>query len=453
MDFLIKLVAFVFVLGIIIFVHEGGHLLVAKAFDVRVLAFSLGFGKRLFGFKRGETDYRVSLVPLGGYVRLGGEDPDELSDDPREFLNKPRWQRILVYLAGPAMNVVLSIAIMAALFVTGTSVSIDPGSLEPVVGSVVDGSPAAAVGIEPGDRIVAIGGEEVETWQDINMAIVVAPGKPVKLTYERDGKDTSATVVPEKMKPYGYGDAGLLPEVLPRFVQLLSGEPAEAAGFQVGDEIVSVDGRRVADQTDFVEYLQDHPAQEVQVTVRRSGQEMVIPVTTKDVGGQGKIGAGIGYYLEYSVGEAVLESVRFNWHLTVTTLEILGKIVTHQVSAKNAVSGPIEIASMSGTAAKTGVKPLFYLVAVISLSIAIFNLLPIPLLDGGQTTILLIESVRGRDLSMVVKERIQQVGFLLIIALMAAVIVLDISKQLPDKIFGDGNETPPAAAEQPVNPD
>ena len=182
----------------------------AKAFDVRVLAFSLGFGKRLFGFKRGETDYRVSLVPLGGYVRLGGENPDEVSDDPREFLNKPRWQRILVYLAGPAMNVVLSIGIMAVLFAAGTSVSIDPGSLEPVVGAVVDGSPAATAGLEPGDRIVSIGGDEVDDWQDVNMAIVVAPEKPVAITFERNGKDVSATVVPEKVAPYGYGDAGLL---------------------------------------------------------------------------------------------------------------------------------------------------------------------------------------------------------------------------------------------------
>jgi len=452
MDFLTNTLAFVFALGVIIFVHEGGHLLVAKAFDVRVLAFSLGFGKRLFGFKRGETDYRVSLVPLGGYVRLGGENPDEVSDDPREFLNKPRWQRILVYLAGPAMNVVLSIAIMAVLFSAGTSVSIDPGSLDPVVGAVVDGSPAAAVGLEPGDRIVSIGGDAVDDWQDVNMAIVVAPGKPVAIAYQRDGKDLSATVVPEKVAPYGYGDAGLLPEVLPRFVQVLPDEPAAAAGFEAGDEIVSVDGRRVADQTEFVEYLQAHPAQQVKVTVRRGGHEQVIPVTTKDVDGQGKIGAMIGYYVEYSPGEAVLESVRFNWNIAVSTLEILGKIVTRQVSAKTAVSGPIDIASMSGAAARTGFKPLFYLMAVISLSIAIFNLLPIPLLDGGQTTILLIESVRGRDLSLALKERIQQFGFLVIIVLMAAVIVMDITKRLPEGMFG-GDSGQQQTTEQPASPD
>lgn len=435
-DRLTDIVAFIFALGVIIFVHEAGHLLVAKAFDVRVLAFSLGFGKRLFGFKRGETDYRVSLFPLGGYVRLGGENPDEVSDDPREFLNKPRWQRILVYIAGPAMNVVLSIAIMTMLFIAGTSVSIDPGGLEPIVGAVVEGSPAAEAGIEPGDRVLSVGEKAVDDWQDVNLAIVVAPEEPLSLQFERAGQELTASLVPEKVEPYGYGDAGLIPEVLPRIIQLQDGEPAQQAGFEPGDELVSVDGLRVVDQNEFVTYLQQHPAQEVRVTVRRSGEEMVLPVTTRDVGGQGKIGAMIGYYAEYSVSQALVESLRFNWNITVSTLGILGKIVTGQIKAQTAVSGPLDIASMSGAAARVGFKSLFYLMAVISLSIAIFNLLPIPLLDGGQIFILLVETVRGRDLSLGLKERIQQFGFLVIIALMAAVIVMDISKRLPDGLFG-----------------
>lgn len=448
MDLLTNVLAFIFALGVIIFVHEAGHLLVAKAFDVRVLAFSLGFGKRLLGFRRGETDYRVSLVPLGGYVRLGGENPDEVSDDPREFLNKPRWQRILVYVAGPAMNVVLSIAIMTALFAAGTSVSIDPGSLDPVIGTVADGSPAAEAGLRVGDRVVSAGGDPVDDWQDVNMALVVAPDKPVPMVVERDGATVSVTVVPEKVEPYGFGEAGVAPELLPRFVQLLPGEPAEEAGFEAGDEIVSVDGRPVASQSQFVEYLQEHPAQEVRVTVRRSGEVLTLPVTTKEVDGQGKVGALIGYYVEYSPGEAFVESLAFNWDITVRTIDILGKIVTRQVAPQTAVSGPIDIASLSGAAARTGFKPLFYLMSVISLSIAIFNLLPIPLLDGGQITILLIESVRGRDLSLSIKERIQQFGFLVIIVLMVAVIVMDITKRIPDGVFGgEEQETSEPAGE------
>ena len=437
MDFLTNALAFIFALGLIIFVHEAGHLLMAKAFDVRVLTFSLGFGKRLFGFDRGETEYRVSAVPLGGYVRLGGENPDEISDDPREFLNKPRWQRILVYVAGPAMNVVLSVAIMTALFAAGTSVSIDPGNLEPVVGAVAEGSPAETAGLQAGDRIVSVDGEPVDDWQDVNLALVVRPGEPVALGFERDGRRLDATVVPERVEPYGYGDAGVIAEILPRFVQVVPGGPAEEAGFEAGDEVVSIDGRPTVDQAKLVEYLQEHPGEEVRITVRRAGRELTLPVVPEDQGGEGKIGVLVGYYVDYSLGPAFVESLRYNWRITVATLDILGKIVTRQIAPQNAVSGPIDIASMSGAAARSGFKTLFYLMAVISVSIAIFNLLPIPLLDGGQIFILLVESVRGRDLSLGLKERIQQVGFLVIIVLMVAVIVMDITKRLPDGLFGN----------------
>lgn len=438
MDFLTNVVAFIIALGVIIFVHEAGHLLVAKAFGVRVLAFSLGFGKRLLGFKRGETDYRVSLVPLGGYVRLGGENPDEVSDDPREFLNKPRWQRILVYVAGPAMNVVLAIGIMAALFMSGTSVTMSLDRIEPVVGTVLEGSPAEAAGLEAGDRLVSLQGEEVESYQDFVMGVSLAPEKPLALTFERGGERIATTLTPEKAQPMGYGDAGLLPRILPRVVQVYPETPAAAAGFEAGDELLAVDGRPLADQQDFVEYLEQHPGEEVAVTVRRAGQPVTLAVVPEDRDGVGKIGVGVGYWVRYSMGEALAESVRFNWNVTTETLAVLGKIFTRQVSAKNAVSGPIDIASLSGQALRAGPKQLVYLMAIISISIAIFNLLPIPLLDGGQIFILLVETVRGRDLSLTLKERIQQVGFLLIIMLMAAVILMDISKQLPEGIFGGG---------------
>ncbi len=437
MNFLTNALAFVFALGVIIFVHEAGHLLVAKAFDVRVLAFSLGFGKRLVGFKRGETDYRVSIVPLGGYVRLGGENPDEVSDDPREFLNKPRWQRIAVYLAGPAMNVVLSIAIMSVLFSAGASVTVNPGQVKPVVGAVAAGSPAARAGLEAGDRLVRIDGQPVASWQDFAVAVTLAPGKPMALTVRRGTKSLETRLTPEKVEPYGYGDAGVVPLILPRVMQVVPGEPAQAAGFQEGDELVSIDGRPIADQTDFVHYLEKHPGRKVTVGVQRKGRTIKLPVVPKNVDGQGRIGVLIGYYMRYSPGEAFVQSVAFNWNITTQTIEILGKILTHQVSARNAVSGPIDIASLSGEAARTGIKPLFYLMAVISVSIAIFNLLPIPLLDGGQIFILLVETVRGRDLSLVLKERIQQAGFLVIIVLMAAVILMDISKRLPSGLFGN----------------
>ena len=438
MDFLTNVIAFVVSLGVIIFVHEAGHLLVAKAFGVRVLAFSLGFGKRLFGFRRGETEYRVSAIPLGGYVRLGGENPDEVSDDPREFLNKPRWQRVLVYLAGPAMNVALAIVLMTVLFAAGTEVSGDEGRDEAVIGAVGEGSPAAAAGLQAGDRVVAVDGEPMRSWEDFAVEVSFSPGEPLALAVEREGERFAATVVPDVIEPYGFGDIGAIPRRLPRVLQLVAGEPAEAAGLEVGDELVTVDGRPIAHTADFVHYLEEHPAERVAIGVRRGGERLEIPVVTREVDGQGKIGVLVGSYVRYPLDEAFVESLKFNWNITTRTLAVLGKIVTREVSARTAVSGPIDIASLSGAALRAGPDRLVYLMAVISLSIAIFNLLPIPLLDGGQIFILMIESLRRRDLSLVLKERIQQVGFVLILMLMAAVILMDVSKRLPDGLFGGG---------------
>ena len=445
MDSLTNIIAVIITLGVIIFVHEAGHLLVAKAFDVRVLAFSLGFGKRLFGFQRGETDYRVSLVPLGGYVRLGGENPDEISDDPREFLNKPRWQRILVYIAGPAMNVILAILLVTGLFASGTSMAMNMDRMPAIAGIVLEDSPAEEAGIRPGDQLLTLDGEELESWQDFFMTVTLAPGRTFELVAERGGERYTTDITSEKAEgPTSGGDVGLLPQFLPRVVQVVDGGPASEAGFEPGDEVASVDGRPVGDQASFVQHLQAHPGEEVLVGVHREGTDDLLDLRVTPLAevegavGVGQIGVAMTTdgYVRYPLGEAFVESLRWNWNMTTATLGVLGKIVTREVAAKSAVSGPIDIASLSGQALRAGPKQLIFLMALISLSIAIFNLLPIPLLDGGQIFILLVETVRGRDLSLSLKEKIQQVGFLLIIMLMAAVILLDISKRLPAGMFG-----------------
>ena len=442
MDFLTNFPAFILLLGVIIFVHEAGHLLMAKAFNVKVLAFSLGFGKRLWGFEHGETEYRISLLPLGGYVRLGGEDPDEASDDPRDFLNKPRWQRILVYLAGPVMNVVLSVLVVAILFMVGTDVAAGGGSVEPRVSLVLPDSPAATAGLEPGDMILELEGEEMDSWQDFAVRVSVSPEEPLAVLAERNGETFTTTLTPEAVEGYGYGDAGVYPEAKPVISSMNPGTPAMEAGFEVGDELLTIDGRPVASVESFIEYLKAHPEEPVRVGVNRGGERTQVTVTPESVDGVGRIGAAIGISFgsvqRYPVGEAFVQSLRFNWDLTVRTLDILGKILTGQVKAQNAVSGPIDILSLSGQAARAGADKFVYMLAVISLSIAIFNLLPIPLLDGGQILILLIESVLGRDLSLNVKIWVQNVGFVLIILLMVSVIFLDISKRLPEGLFGGG---------------
>jgi regulator of sigma E protease len=434
-DILTNLLAFAFALGVIIVVHEAGHLLVAKAFGVRVLTFSVGFGRRLWGFRRGETEYRLSLVPLGGYVRLGGENPDEVTNDPREFLNKPRWQRILVYLAGPAMNVLLAIILVAGLFMAGIEVMSLP-DMPPLISGVEPASPAAQAGLQRGDLIVKIKGEPVEDWNKVAFALIASPDRPVPLTIRRGGRTFDATVTPRRVPRYDMGDfAGLLPSIRPQIIRVIDGGPAAAAGFRPGDEIRAVDGRPLLDSKAFVDAISGKAGQRVDVQVVRDGQTIVVPVVPKNEGGAGKIGVQIGFYQRYSPGKAIVESVRYNVQTVEDTFRILGKIFTRELSAKGALAGPIEIAAQSGNAARRGFKDLLLLMGFISMSIAIMNLMPIPILDGGQIFILSVEGVIRRDLSMRLKEIISQVGFVMILLLMFVVIYFDLMKHLPANLL------------------
>lgn len=424
--------AFIFALGVIIFVHEAGHLLVAKAFGMKVLAFSLGFGKRLFGWKIGETDYRISLVPLGGYVKLSGEEPGESTDDPRDFTNQPRWQRILVYLAGPLMNGVLSVLLIAGLFMVGIEVPALQ-SVPSVIGTVEAGSPGAAAGLLAGDKIVAIDGKEVSRWQDVAFTILTGIDKPLAFEIERNGERSTVRVTPVKPADFDFGDAGIYPLLLPRIGDIIAGGPAEAAGFRLGDEVRSVDGRPLGSPTDFVAYIEQHTGESVTVEVLREGVLTRLAVVPADQSGKGRIGVRLTVAQRYPPLEALRESVRFNYDIAQQTLAVIGKIFKREVAAKSALAGPIEIAAQSGAAARTGFKNLLYLMGVLSLSIGLLNLFPIPVLDGGQITILLIESVMRRDLSMAVKERIAQVGLALVVLLMVTVLYFDLSKNLLGK--------------------
>lgn len=421
--------AFIFALGVIIFVHEAGHLLVAKAFGMKVLAFSLGFGKRLFGWKVGETDYRISLVPLGGYVKLSGEEPGDSTDDPRDFLNQPRWQRILVYLAGPLMNAALSILLIAGLFTVGIEVPALQ-SVPSVVGTVEAGSAGEAAGLIPGDEIVAIDGKEVSRWQDVAFTILTGIGKPLEFEIQRNGERSKVRVTPRKPADFDFGDAGIYPKLLPKIGDVLAGSPAESAGFRLGDEVRSVDGRPLGSPTDFVDYIEKHVGATVAVEVLRDGALTKLAVVPGDQGGKGRIGVRLTVAQRYPPLAALRESVRFNYDIAKQSLAVIGKIFKREVAAKSALAGPIEIAAQSGAAARTGFKNLLYLMGILSLSIGLLNLFPIPVLDGGQIGILLVESVIRRDFSLAVKERIAQVGLALVVMLMVTVLYFDLSKNL-----------------------
>ena len=430
LEFATSVLAFLFAISVIIFVHEFGHFAVAKAFGMKVLTFSLGFGKQLFGFRRGETLYRVAALPMGGYVKLSGEDETESTDDPRDFVNRPRWQRIVVYLAGPAMNAVLSILVIAGLFTVGLEIP-TALSVPPVVGSVESGSAAATAGLRPGDRILALDGRAVDRWQDVIFAVATSVERPMTATVERGTERVDLTLTPSRSAESGLGDLGAFPKLLPRLQRVEPGRPAALAGLARGDEVRAVDGRPVGSQQDLIAYVEPRAGQTIVLEVVRRDAVLSIPVTpAPDAAGKGKIGVELSYVQRHPPGRALLESVRFNWDLTRQTLAMIGKIFTGEVEAKSALAGPLQIAAKSGEAARSSFKDLFYLIGVLSISIGLLNLFPIPILDGGQIAILLVESVLRRDLSVNVKERIAQVGLALIVLLMVTVLWFDASKLL-----------------------
>lgn len=422
--------AFLVGLGMIVFVHELGHHLVAKLFGVRVLVFSLGFGKRLWGFERGGTDYRVSALPLGGYVRMFGEMPDEHAGNPEEFLSKPRWQRILVYLAGPMMNVVLAILLIAFAFMRGIPVQALE-EIPSVVGFVEEGSPAESAGVLPGDRILRIDGEAVEKWKDVQFIVMTAAERPVELEILRGEEPVTLSVVPEKVPRYEFGDAGFGPEAPPlRILEVMSDTPAERAGFASNDELVMIDGQPITGtQRTFIDHIEAHAGAPVEIEVRREGELISLSVVPDDVEGKGRIGVLLGFYRTLPLGEALVESTRYNVDIVKKSAQLLGKLLFREVSPKSTLSGPIEIASISAEAARRGFIEFLFTMGFLSIAIGFMNLLPIPVLDGGHIAILVVESVLRRDLSMILKERLIQVGFMMLMTLMAVVIFFDLAKQ------------------------
>lgn len=433
-------ISFLIALGVIVFVHELGHHVVARLCGVRVLVFSLGFGKRLWGFEHNGTDYRISAVPLGGYVRMSGELPEDSSGDPGDFLNKPRWQRILIYLAGPAMNVVLSIGLITVLFSYGifNQALYEKGST--VVGFVAEGSAGEEAGLQTDDRIVQVGRNKVDKWSDLSFEIGTSANKVTRVVIERDGEPLALSLTPTPDPKYGYGEAGIAPKLKVRMISILEDEPAAQAGFQPGDQVLSVDGEKVDRLQDFIAYVKERADVEIAIGVLREGQEKTISVTPQvipgDEEGNARIGVNLGYHRELPFFEALTTSAEFNYDIVRQSMVIIGKLFTRDVPVKSSLSGPIEIAVISGEAARRGIDDYLFMMGFLSISIGFMNLLPIPVLDGGHIMILLIESTIRQDLSMVVKERITQVGFMMLMTLMAVVIFFDIAKNLPNLIPG-----------------
>ena len=425
--------AFLFVLGVLVFVHELGHFLLARWNGVRVLTFSLGFGPKLLKLTRGGTEYCISAIPLGGYVKMAGETPDEpRSGAADEFMSKTKWQRFQVLIAGPAMNLLLALIVMTFVIWSGAT---EPAFEQraPVVGRVLPGSSAEKSGLQVGDVIVNFADREVTTWQGLQMRVVPRANREVPIVVRRDGERRSLTIVPEAQTKYEIGDLGILPSMHPEIAQVIPGTAADAAGLKVKDVIVSFNG---TDTTGFtlqqmIAEIGKRAGQPVRLGLLRGGQPIEITATPRETGGVGRLGVNLSAFetvdIQPTFVQAIGMSARQNWEWTSLIGEMLAGLFTAETSPKQ-LMGPLGIAEVAGGAASVSWAALFGTMAMVSLNLGLLNLLPIPILDGGHITILAVEGLARRDFSLRVKERMLMAGFAVLMVLMVTVIYNDLTR-------------------------
>jgi regulator of sigma E protease len=420
-------------IGVMILIHELGHYWAARFFDVKVDTFSFGFGPRLFGFKKGETDFRFSAILLGGYVKMVGEQPgDEQASDPRSFQAKPRWQRLIIVFAGPAMNIILAVAVLTGLFMVRFPKI--PSSPSPEIGYIVPNSAAAKAGLHEGDRIVQIGDTTNPTWEDINMKEVASAGHPLGVWIVRNGERQMVSVTPALDPGSGAGFAGWGEQSDIEIASSLSDSPAAKAGLQPRDIIVSVNGQPIHSTPKVHDIINSTGGKPVDVVFSRNGKLMTAHLTPAMSENNGSKEWLIGVKLQPKVvlvslpfPEALSESVRQNAKSATFIYQFLRGVAERRMSPRS-LSGPIKIVQMSGEEAREGPMAYFWLMAGLSLNLAIVNLLPIPILDGATIFMLLVEMFMRRDLSLRVKETAFRLGFVFLMAVVAFVLYNDISK-------------------------
>ncbi|MGA3161780.1 MAG: RIP metalloprotease RseP [Terracidiphilus sp.] len=451
-EFLISAVAFIILVGLMVVVHEFGHFVVAKLCRVRVEAFAFGFGPRLFGYTYGDTDYKVCLLPLGGYVKMAGENFAELSDaaagtatvapvsDPGAVTSHPRWQQMLISAAGPVANFVLAFVLMVGYFGWINEV---PAVHPIVVEWVTDGSPAAQAGIKPGDIISNFAAINDPSWTQIEIRAIQDVNQTVPVTVERAGKSLPLSmrlIGDGKKKRFDVSQTGLFLQLVQTPIQVDSvtaNAPAAQAGLQGGDLILAVDGHAFHTLDPMVAYLQSGRGKPVTLTVSRNGHTIAPLVAHPVFQEDSSWRLGFTYILPtdipvhqepLSLSQSVAESKDFCVDNSTLILDVLGRLLTHKVSVSQ-LSGPVGIARVAGDAAETkGWFYKFWLAAAISINLGILNLLPFPILDGGSILFLLIESLLRRSISINVKERIYQAAFVLLITLFVVITFNDIAK-------------------------
>jgi regulator of sigma E protease len=428
------ILAFVIVFGILVFVHEFGHFFMAKLVGIRVDVFSFGYGKRLFGFKKGNTDYRVSLIPMGGYVKFPGEDVYEEGREvgPGDFMAAKRWQRFLTIVMGPIMNILLAIVLVAAINMVGAPVLVYQ-SQAPVIGWVEPDSPAEKAELRIDDEILSIDGERTATWSDVELAVGTKPKRTIKLEIKRGEEILYVDLLTKGITIHEMGYAGFFGKILTEVRMVVPGAPAEKAGLKPGDVILEIEGQP-AYYFQFLEMIQSNPNVELDFRIRRGDKILNLPVTPRLKGDTGEIGiAQMPEYIEESLNffTAFSQSIKDNKRWTFLVINFIKDLMTGEATARQ-LGGPIVIAELSYTAMRMGFLALMSWIALISLQLGIINLFPIPVLDGGQILVIALEGLFRRDFSPKVKQIVMQIGFAIFIVLIVFIILNDVVKRLPN---------------------
>jgi regulator of sigma E protease len=428
----LTLLSFAFVLGVLVFVHELGHFLAAKRVGIRVLKFQLGFNPTIISFRRGDTEYGIGALPLGGYVKMAGESLEEAhTGRSDEFLSKTKWQRFQVLIMGPVMNLLLAVVVTAGVLYRGAEVPVE-NDQPPVIGAVAAGLPAEKAGIQIGDRITSVAGHRVDTWNDFRLAIATRPNREITIGLIRNGAQTTLQVTPTQAADsrFEIGDIGAFPDVHPHVPGVNRGEPGDRAGIKPGDVIAAVDGKTITFRSQLMEAIATHPDQPVMISVLRDGRRLDIQATPERRGAKGWLGIQIAEAtktIQPGPFEAVRMSVQQNIQGAGLIFQTIWGLMTRQTSPKQLL-GPVAIAQLSGEYAQVGLIALLGLMANLSLNLGLLNLLPIPVLDGGHIFIMALEGVARRDFSVRVKEKMLLAGFVVLMMLMVTVIYNDLTR-------------------------
>ncbi|QPJ62677.1 MAG: RIP metalloprotease RseP [Candidatus Nitronauta litoralis] len=440
LDFGLRMGAFLAGLAALIFVHELGHFLVARRYGVIVEKFALGFGPKLVGFTKGGTEYLIAAIPLGGYVKMKGEDPnEELEDTTGSFHHAKVGHRIAIAFAGPLFNFIFAILIFAGVYIAGVP------SLDTTVGNVKEDFPASAAGIKTGDRIVEINGKKIQYWEELLDIVHNSPGKKIDFMIDRSNTliPLSITPVVDKVtdllgdeKKVGLIGIGSLRNLI---TYVDKGSAADTAGLKVDDRLVAVDGVPIREIQDLVPTAIDKPGQELIFSVIRDGKQLDLPVTPepktiKDEKGlsveRGLIGLNLGGNMlqqSYSLPGAIIRSLEETWGMIKLIAISIQKMIFGSVPS-NSIGGPILIFQVYGEQAQQGFMQTIRLTALLSINLGLINLLPIPILDGGHIFFFLIEILKGRPVSERNRERAAQVGLFMILSLMVFAFYNDIAR-------------------------